>query len=118
LTKPPDLPAAGGKFPGRKSLNFKGLENFAAIGGIIFWSIAQKRADSVRVKSATHKHDGPGKNAPAKKYVRSSYLAAKLDVHRRTVEGWAIQGLVPSIKIGGTIRFDEDEFMAAITRRK
>lgn len=46
--------------------------------------------------------------------VRSKVIAEALDVHHRTVEGWAARGIVPSVKIGGIVRFDLEAVLGAI----
>ena len=46
--------------------------------------------------------------------VRSQVIAAHLDVHHRTVEGWAARGIVPSVKIGGIVRFNMEAVLGAI----
>lgn len=58
----------------------------------------------------------PSENATAKptKLVRSKVIAETLDVHHRTVEGWAARGLIPSVKIGGIVRFNMEAVLGAI----
>lgn len=53
---------------------------------------------------------------PAEKLVRANNIAERIGVNKRTVELWAQKELVPSYRLGGTLRFDLDEVMAAMRK--
>jgi hypothetical protein len=45
--------------------------------------------------------------------VRAEVVGKALDVHPRTVCLWAQKGIVPSVRIGGIVRFNLQEVMEA-----
>lgn len=45
---------------------------------------------------------------------RSKEIGEKLGFHHKTIERWARLGLIPSIRLGGSLRFDEAAVMAKL----
>ena len=66
------------------------------------------------VNTLTRERPSGNATVSPKKLVRSKVIAEALDVHHRTVEGWAARGIVPSVKIGGIVRFDLEAVLGAI----
>lgn len=48
--------------------------------------------------------------------MRSKEIAQKLGFHHKTIESWARSGHIPSIRIGGSVRFDEMAVMGKLER--
>jgi len=46
--------------------------------------------------------------------VRASMIAKRYDVSERCVRNWAETGIIPSIRIGKTVRFDMEAVIEAI----
>jgi excisionase family DNA binding protein len=55
--------------------------------------------------------DGEGRRHP---FVDADVIAQDLGVHRATIYRWAAAGSVPSIRVGGTVRFDRQAVHAAL----
>ena len=51
--------------------------------------------------------------AETKKLVRAEVIATYFDVHKRTVAMWAQAGIIPSVKIGSSLRFDMEAVLGA-----
>lgn len=49
--------------------------------------------------------------------VRAKVIAAALDVSPRCVFLWATEGKIPSVRIGGTVRFDPAAVLATLERK-
>lgn len=45
--------------------------------------------------------------------VRAEVLAKHFDVHKRTIALWAQRGDIPSVRVGGAIRFDLEAVLGA-----
>lgn len=45
--------------------------------------------------------------------VRAEVIAKHFDVHKRTVALWAERGVIPSVRVGGAIRFDVEAVLGA-----
>ncbi|MFC7335756.1 helix-turn-helix domain-containing protein [Haloferula chungangensis] len=45
--------------------------------------------------------------------VRAEVIAKHFDVHKRTVALWAEKGVIPSVRIGGALRFDMEAVLGA-----
>ena len=55
------------------------------------------------------------KNLPHKLDLkRSKEIGERLGFHHKTIERWARIGAIPSIRIGGSLRFDEAAVMAKL----
>ena len=55
--------------------------------------------------------------SPVKALINRSQMAAAAGVSLRTVDEWRENGIIPFLKIGGVIRFDLDQVMAALRER-
>ena len=54
----------------------------------------------------------PDEGPPA--LVRAREIAERIAVHPATIWRWAAAGVVPSIRVGRTVRFDPDAVKAAL----
>jgi excisionase family DNA binding protein len=55
--------------------------------------------------------------SPVKALINRSQVAAATGVSLRTIDQWRENGIIPFLKIGGVIRFDLDQVMAALRER-
>ena len=55
--------------------------------------------------------------SPVKALINRSQMAAAAGVSLRTIDQWRENGIIPFLKIGGVIRFDLDQVMAALRER-
>jgi excisionase family DNA binding protein len=62
-------------------------------------------------------HAGPKRGSPVKALINRSQVAAATGVSLRTIDQWRENGIIPFLKIGGVIRFDLDQVMAALRER-
>jgi excisionase family DNA binding protein len=66
------------------------------------------------IKHAETKPETPPAPAPGHEpLVRPEVIARYFDVHKRTVALWAQSGKIPSVKIGGALRFNFKAVMEA-----
>ena len=49
--------------------------------------------------------------------IKKDQLARRVGVTTRTLESWMRLGYVPFIKIGRSVRFDQEDVMRALKRR-
>jgi excisionase family DNA binding protein len=63
---------------------------------------------------ATHRAEG--EESPSGLDTRTQ-LAERINISLRTVDDWRERGIIPYLKIGGVIRFDFAQVMAALRER-
>jgi len=92
-------------------------DHFWAFSGRIFdiraWGVRIRIVKTITPTAQKQPQPAPAPttaNTPAP-LVRAEVVAKQLDVHKRTVCLWAQQGVIPSIRIGGIVRFDLQQVM-------
>jgi phage terminase Nu1 subunit (DNA packaging protein) len=55
--------------------------------------------------------------SPVKALGNRKQMAYAANVCVRTIDEWRDQGIIPFLKIGGVVRFDIDQVMAALRER-
>lgn len=68
------------------------------------------------VKTITPTKEAPRIAEVIKPLVSSKVIGRTVGVHHRTIELHAQKGLLPHYRVGGSLRFDLDEVMAAMRK--